>query len=185
MKERYGDMKIDSNSYFLMSFGLSRSATSIHDKNYWKLNCQEGSYFFLSGYLRKQGDVIWYIPSAFASLDMPVKENKLFDFGAKVNDSWAVFNQKIRDELLGDSIKVMSIRRGSRDTIFEYQIAYFQYNTSLKKIIGVGHHFNLEVNPRLGIVSITSIGVPSKFYYKAILQPKEKFINTMKGTVEL
>jgi len=184
MKERYGDIQIDDRLYFIKSFGLSKTGVYRNGNYYWKLNSDSGSYFFLSGYLRKEGDIIWYVPTDSNVPFGHFKEYQLFNFKADTNDHWALYYRKSGPILYGDSVQRKGTNKIGNETFYHYRIREFEYDSASKIIQRIHHSFDVEVNLKLGIVSITSKGVPERLYYKAILQPEEKFINTVGKALE-
>lgn len=184
MKEKYSDMRIHDRLYFIKSFGLAKKGVYRDGNYYWKINSDSGSYFFLPGYLRKEGDIIWYVPTGSYVPSGHFKEYQLFNFKADTNDRWALYYGKDGSILYGDSVQLKGTNKVGKELFYHFRISEFEIDSVSKIIQGIYHKFDVEVNLRLGIVSITCKGVPERLYYKAILQPKEKFINTVGGALE-
>lgn len=184
MKTKYADMAIQKDSYFLKSFGFSRNSNLVGENEYWKLNCGN-SYFFLSGYLRKQNDSIMFVPFDFNTADDKIPEYKLFDFGASKHSNWKIFYNRDTNPTCGDSITYTGKRIADNDTLYQFSMVHFYFDKLAKRSIQFTRGFTLEVSEENGITSIICYGVPLGIEFKAILYPKEKFINQLGNASEL
>ena len=184
MKSKYTDMAIAKDVYFLKSFGLSSESYLLGKSEYWKLTCGD-SYFFLSGYLRKKNDSIMFVPIDFDSASNVLPEYKLFDFGAPINSNWKIYYNRNVNPTSGDSITYTGKKLEGKDTLYQFSIYHFYFDKLAKRSIQFERDFTLEVSEKNGITSITRYGVPIGVEFKAILYPKEKFINRLGNASEL
>jgi hypothetical protein len=186
MKPSYPDIKIGSNSYFLKSFGISSKATTIRSAQYWKLSCGN-ALFYLSGYLRMLNDSIIFIPIDYNPNVEKIPTYKLFDFNARINNSWKIYYNKETKPTMGDSITYLGGKIIYRDTLFQYSIVPFFLNRKHDGYQEFGPTLKLEVSLKNGITKITreGIGLHNGIEYQAELFPKQRFINNLGNAAEL
>jgi hypothetical protein len=179
MKESYTDLKIDSSSYFIKGFGMSRSPTKVKDELYWKINCTRSAFFYLAGYLKMEDDSIVLLPIDINSNSI-VKEAKLFDFGAPVNSSWSLLLDSKGNMLYGDSVSYLGANKGNEDSVFRFVLRpYYFYKKNNSKSY-FSYQFIVDVTKKDGLTNITAIDLTrgdTLFY--ASLYPKEKVINRL------
>lgn len=174
MSDHFEDVEVDSQFYFIKSFGLSPMSTKINGIDYWALKNDEKSYFKLQGYLRRLNDSIMLVPFNNKGGS---GEEKLFDFREKKGETWKVTLKTTEYYNSGDSVLLSNITKISGDTIYLYRLRPFIFYKKNQKEEYYGPIFNLEVSRHNGLISITKLkaGRPG-FDYKAILYPKQSFI---------
>jgi hypothetical protein len=156
MKESYSDLKIDSSSYFLKNFGIISTAREINGNFYWKMSCEKGSLFYISGFIRKIEDSIVLIPSDFNE-SLNFRQNKLFDFGAPVNSSWNLLFENNGNMLYGDSIVYVGSNKKYGDTVYRYVMHPFYFYKRKNDRSYFDYIFKIDISKNRGILSIITL----------------------------
>lgn len=182
----YPDIKIEGSSYFIKNFGLSNKSHKIHEKLYWKLNCDKGSYFYLSGYLRMLNDSVVILPIEAENKSLDINEMKLFDFSEKLDSNWFVFFEQEGKMLYGDSIRFLGVSQQDRDSVSTFEMYPFYYYRKSNTRSYLDHWFKLNVSKSKGILNITAFGndrFDTLFYFALI--PGPIFLDKRDGELRL
>ena len=185
MKERYPDMHLSPRTFFIKSFGLASVPQKIDGQNYWLLSSSDTGSFYLKGYIRMTGDSMVISPYNYLTND----NYKLFDFDAKIGDSWKLIFQKSDYREAGDSVSFVSKKIVNNDTLYYYSLTPIYHVVSINKFFydNFGAAVTVEVSKLNGIISITKFNdlYPKHIALKAQFLPKIQFINNEKGAIEL
>lgn len=178
MSDKIQDIKIDSNFYFLKSFGLDFESKNILYKNYWKLHNDNNSYFKLSGFLRKVQDTIKILPDGFDD-DHPAEYDLFILTEKQICHSWIAISKLEKNVLRGDSIVLSNVIYANKlDTIFNFTLYPFVYGRSNHKFEYYDPIFEVGVSRKNGVINIKSLSSNRRvFKYEAILFPKQLFFN--------
>lgn len=117
MPEKYRYLGKEDNNIknrFILKNGLSEKATKIDDQYYYSLFENESDKLNgLSGYIRKDGSIVYIIPYNCKI------EQKLIDFNSKVNDT-TFLSVDCQSNKIGIVLK--AIRNDKGDDLYTYQI---------------------------------------------------------------
>lgn len=172
MKSKYKNFKIDSSRFFLKDFGIRNRPININHKDYWEITSDSNSIFGINGYLRYSNNCIYIVVrDAYGKI---MEEQKLFDFDTS---DYYFFEWKIgKNRILGDSIVLQKVSKGSKDTnIYVYR--WYEYERY--KLRGNKYYFDrcfeVKISKYIGILSITSLfnGCNDTLEY-LILYPREE-----------
>ncbi len=188
LKDKKIDMKISEDRYFIKSFGINATPTIIMNDNYWKLNDDIHSYFYLEGYLKNDGDSITILPVNYNFEKNNIKAYKLFDFTLNKPKSWKLFFKLDSEKIYGDSVCFLKKEMVNNDIFYSYSITGFTYLKKIKDYYFFGNNptFNIVVSRTNGIVSISLINdINQSIDYEAKIYPIQKFTNNHRNLIDL
>ena len=97
-------MQIESNKYFIKSFGISSNPLTVKNVLYWRLHDDNKSYFYLEGYLNNSNDSVMILPISNRLQKDSIKIYKLFDFTLDHKKSWKLYFNIDLNSSKGDSV---------------------------------------------------------------------------------
>jgi hypothetical protein len=156
MNENYEDLIFVKNQYYIKDFGLSSKEFEIKKRKYRLLSDAKSSLFHVSGYIRCAGEKILLVPVEYNQDDTLI-ETTLFDFGAKINDSWVVVLSSESDVSIMAKVELLQLPQNVRDGTFKFKFSPFLYDSSTQEIERFSYLHCIDANLSDGIMSVATI----------------------------
>lgn len=177
MKETYTDIKLNTNYYYLKAFGLAKKSKRIKGNDYWDLHSDMKTSFYLDGYIRKQNNSVFLIPHNYNDSSINCNEQLLFNFDCKIDSSWKINYHNNKSYIQGDSIIFKGKIQSNYGVI--YKFLFHPYTKVGQSDYYIDRIFQINVTLKQGIIDVTQFNSPldTSFTYKAVLFPKQFFVN--------